>query len=345
MESEIFTPLQLNLTSDLERQRLITFLAQAGLRLDDNLQYYAVLYNNQGEIICGGGFDGNIIKCVAVSEEARGLGLVNTLISHLRSEIISQGADNIFVYTKPENKHIFESLAFYTVGTSPKAILLESSKRGIIRLKNSLARHKKDGLNGAIVMNANPFTLGHLYLVQETAKRCDNLYIFPVRADRSEFPYEDRYRLIEEGCASIDNAKILDGGNYIISGATFPTYFLKQMGEAAQAQAQLVLDIFARHIAPSLNVKIRFVGSEPLDPFTQTFNETMLQILPSHNIKVDIIERLQNDGQPVSASRVRALLGEGRLAETKNLVPPSTFAYFSSPAGQKVIASLRQHQL
>ena len=160
MESEIFTPLQLNLTSDLERQRLITFLAQAGLRLDDNLQYYAVLYNNQGEIICGGGFDGNIIKCVAVSEEARGLGLVN--------------------------KHIFESLAFYTVGTSPKAILLESSKRGIIRLKNSLARHKKDGLNGAIVMNANPFTLGHLYLVQEAAKRCDNLYIFPVRADRSE---------------------------------------------------------------------------------------------------------------------------------------------------------------
>ena len=319
MESEIFTPLQLNLTSDLERQRLIAFLAQAGLRLDDNLQYYAVLCNSRGEIICGGGFDGNIIKCVAVSEEARGLGLVNTLISHLRSEIISQGANNIFVYTKPENKHIFESLAFYTVGTSPKAILLESSKRGIIRLKNSLARHKKDGLNGAIVMNANPFTLGHLYLVQEAAKRCDNLYIFPVRADRSEFPYKDRYRLIEEGCASIDNAEILDGGNYIISGATFPT-------------------------APSLNIKIRFVGSEPLDPFTQTFNETMLQVLPPHDIKVDIIERLQSSGQPVSASRVRTLLKEGRLAETQSLVPMSTFAYFSSPAGQKVIASLRQCQ-
>ena len=116
------------------------------------------------------------------------------------------------------------------------------------------------------------------------------------------------------------------------------------MGEAAQAQAQLVLDIFARHIAPSLNIKIRFVGSEPLDPFTQTFNETMLQVLPPYDIKVDIIERLQSSGQPVSASRVRTLLKEGRLAETQSLVPMSTFAYFSSPAGQKVIASLRQCQ-
>lgn len=341
MESEIFTLQQLNLTSDLETQRLRTFLAKAELRLDENLQYYAVLFNTQGEIICGGGFDGNIIKCVAVSEEARGLGLVNTLISHLRSEIISRGADNIFVYTKPDNKHIFESLAFYTVGTSPKAVLLESSKRGIVRFKKNWAKHYKPGLNGAIVMNANPFTLGHLYLVKKAAKLCDNLYIFPIRADRSEFPYEDRYRLVKEGCASVPNAEILDGGDYIISEATFPTYFLKQMGEAAQAQAQLVLGIFARHIAPSLDIKIRFVGSEPLDLFTKTFNETMLQVLPPHGIKVDIIERVRSEAQPVSASRVRTLLKEGRLAETKNLVPPSTFAYFATPAGQKVIASLR----
>ncbi len=343
MENEFFTPLQLNLTSEKERQHLAAFLAQSGLRLDENLQYYVVLCDAQGEIVCGGGFDNNIIKCVAVSEEARGLGLVNTLISHLRSEIANRGADNIFVYTKPENKQIFESLAFYTVGTSPQAILLESSKRGIIRLKKRLAKHKKPGLNGAIVMNANPFTLGHLYLVQEAAKRCDNLYIFPVRADRSDFPYQDRYRLVKEGCASVTNAEILDGGQYIISEATFPTYFLKQMGQAAQTQAQLVLGIFANHIAPSLNIRVRFVGSEPLDLFTQTFNKTMLQVLPQHGIKVDVIERLNSEAQPVSASRVRTLLKEGRLAETKTLVPPSTFAYLATPAGQKVIASLRSH--
>lgn len=341
MESEPFTPLQLNLSSERERQLLIAFLAKAELRLDDNLQYYAVLCDSQGEIVCGGGFDGNIIKCVAVSEAARGEGLVNTLISHLRSEINSRGASNIFVYTKPENERIFASLAFYTIGTSPKAILLESSKRGIVRLKNSLAQHKKDGLNGAIVMNANPFTLGHLYLVQEAAKRCDNLYVFPVRADRSIFPYNDRYQLIKEGCASVANTEILDGGDYIISGATFPTYFLKKMGEAAETQARLVLDIFARHIAPSLNIKVRFVGSEPLDPFTQTFNDTMLQVLPQHGIKIEVIERLQNDNAPISASRVRTLLQKGHMEEVKNLVPTSTFAYLTSPAGQKVIDSLR----
>ena len=341
MESEAFTPLQFNLSSETEKRRLAVFLAKAELRLDDNLQYYAVLYDTQGEIVCGGGFDGNIIKCVAVSETARGEGLVNKLISHLRSEIKSRGADNIFVYTKPENKDIFESLAFYTIGISPKAILLESSKRGIVRLKNSLAKYKRPGLNGAIVMNANPFTLGHLYLVQEAAKRCDNLYIFPVRADRSVFPYCDRYQLIKEGCASVANAEILDGGDYIISGATFPTYFLKKMGEAAETQARLVLDIFASHIAPSLDIKVRFVGSEPLDPFTQTFNNTMLQVLPPRGIQVEVIERLQNNDEPVSASRVRTLLKAGRLKEVSALVPPSTLAYLTTLAGQKVINSLR----
>ncbi|MGM9999403.1 MAG: [citrate (pro-3S)-lyase] ligase [Candidatus Bruticola sp.] len=342
MESSAFFPLQVNLSSQSERQRLASFLARSDLRLDEQLEYCAVLCNAQGEIVCCGGFDANTIKCVAASEEARGEGLVNILISHLRSEIKSRGADSIFIYTKPENRQIFESLAFYTVGTAPKAIMMESSKRNLKRFKsNLLNRYKKPGLNGAIVMNANPFTLGHLHLVQEAAKQCDHLYVFPVRADRSIFPFQDRLRLVEAGCASLPNVEIMDGGDYIISGATFPTYFLKKLDEAAETQARLVLDIFAEHIAPSLGVQIRFVGSEPLDPFTAKFNQIMLEVLPQHGVQVQVIERLKCGQQPISASRVRALLQQGKLESVKELVPSTTFAYLNEPEGERVIKRLR----
>ncbi|MGM9992026.1 MAG: [citrate (pro-3S)-lyase] ligase [Candidatus Bruticola sp.] len=342
MESDIFFPQQVNLSSQKERERLSSFLAQSGLRLDEQLEYCAVLYNSQDEILCCGGFEDNIIKCVAVSEASRGEGMVNTLVSHLRSEIKSRGADNIFVYTKPENRQIFESLAFYIVGAAPKAIMMESSKHNLQRFKNKLlTKYKKPGLNGAIVMNANPFTLGHQYLIEEAAKRCEHLYVFPVRADRSVFPFQDRLRLVKEGCASIQNVEILDGGDYIISGATFPTYFLKQLNEASETQARLVLNIFVEHIAPSLGIQTRFVGSEPLDPFTNKFNQIMLEVLPQSGLQVQVIERLSYQKQPISASCVRALLQQGQLASVRELVPPSTFAYLTAPEGERIIKRLR----
>ena len=44
-------------------------------------------------------------------------------------------------------------------------------------------------------------------------------------------------------------------------------------------------------------------------------------------IEVVEIPRHEIEGQAVSASRVRALLQEGRLKDIRPLVPPATFAY------------------
>lgn len=46
------------------------------------------------------------------------------------------------------------------------------------------------------MMNANPFTNGHRYLIQQAAAQCDWLHLFLVKEDSSRFPYEDRLDLV-----------------------------------------------------------------------------------------------------------------------------------------------------
>ncbi|MCR4784614.1 MAG: [citrate (pro-3S)-lyase] ligase [bacterium] len=338
------TPVQVSLNSSHDRARLTDFLESAGLRMESGLEYYAAITDPQtDDLIAGGGFEANVIKCVATAPQWRGLGLINTIISHLRSELRARGSSNIFIYTKPDNLDLFQSLAFYLVGSSPLAILMESSKRALARFKRELSNHKKPGLTGAIVLNANPFTLGHRFLIETAAQQCDQLVLFPVKANRSEFSYEERLNLIRAGTADLPNVEILNGGDYIISPATFPSYFLKKLDEAALAQAQLDMNIFSNHIAPSLNIGIRWVGSEPLDPLTNAYNEVMRAVLEPSGIKVKLVERLDKNGTLVSASAVRNFLKTDQWDEVQKLVPPSTWKYLHSEAGQKAVDRLKAY--
>ena len=71
-------PLSLNSV----RRRVEAFLAANGLRLTPLDRYVVVTRDEDGdEILAGGGLDGNVIKCVAVSESARSEGLMNILAS------------------------------------------------------------------------------------------------------------------------------------------------------------------------------------------------------------------------------------------------------------------------
>lgn len=307
------------------REEAGTFLARFGLRLD-SLDYYAGVYDGD-TLLCAGGYEGNVIKCVAADPDARGLGLTNMLVSHLLSRLRAGGVQNIFVFTKPENRDIFESLSFHLIGQAPRAILLESDGWGIRRYCERLAPLRAEGKNAAIVMNANPFTLGHRYLAETAAAACDRLHIFVVESEKSFFPFAVRRQLVEEGVADLKNTVVHSGGPYIISDATFPSYFIKELSDAAETHALLDADIFARHIAPSLSITARFVGTEPLDLMTAAYNSALLRVLPPAGVEVRVIERKTEQSAPVSASRVRALLKEHNLDAIRPLVPESTFQY------------------
>ena len=190
-------------------------------------------------------------------------------------------------------------------------------------------------------MNCNPFTKGHLALITYAASRCSLLHIFVVEEDRSLFPFEVRMRLVKDGTAHLPNVRVHPSGPYMISSATFPTYFLKKGEDAARIQSELDITLFASRIAPLFHITKRFAGEEPLDPVTRDYNEAMIRLLPQYSISFIKIARTTAEtpeGKPevISASRVRKLLAEtGVTEEVLQLVPPCTAQYLKNEFGAR----------
>ena len=176
---------------------------------------------------------------------------------------------------------------------------------------------------GVVVMNCNPFTLGHRYLIEQAAKQVERLFVMVVREDCSLFAYAERKAMVEQGVTHLENVTVIDGSEYAISQATFPTYFLKRLDDAADTQMLLDLDLFRRHIAPALGATVRFVGTEPTDRLTRRYNQLM------HEVLADVREtdRLEKEGNAVSASRVRKAMEQGDMSTIRQLVPPTTLPY------------------
>ena len=306
------------------RRQVEDFLGRNGLRLEEVDLYQAAL-SPEGEILAGGGLARDVVKCIAVSPAARSLGLTNPLISSLISIAASRGYTNVKVFTKPENLAVFESLGFRLLAEAPRAILMENG-RG---LEDYCAYLRKHPASGVIVMNANPFTLGHRYLVEQAGHPT----VIPVREDASRFPYDERLEMIRRGCEGL--ADVVEGSDYQISAATFPTYFLKDLSDAAETQMRLDIDLFGRHIAPALGASVRFVGSEPVDPLTARYNALMKELLPVYGVQVVEIPRLTDEEGPVSASRVRSALDAGCFP--KSLTPASSWPYLLADLAERAL--------
>lgn len=201
----------------------------------------------------------------------------------------------------------------------------EDFRKYIEMLKN--AANPDSELVGAIVMNCNPFTKGHQYLIESCSARVDQLYIFAVEEDLSDFPFEDRFALIEAGTEHLENVTVLPSGKFIISTLTFPEYFKKGDLQNASVDPSGDIELFAKYIAPALNIQVRFVGEEPLDKVTLQYNQTMQRILPEHGIRFEVLKRKEHDGDPISASRVRRLIAENNYSAIAEIVPESTYEY------------------
>lgn len=313
------------------KNKVEKFLNDNDLRLD-GVDYYAgvFLIGEDDILLGGGGLQGNVIKCIAIADDLRETGMGTKLISHLYLQAINNGEDTVRVFTKPKNKEIFTSLGFKLLSTSDKAILLENGN-GLKHYCDYLASLRREGENGAIVMNANPFTLGHRYLIETAAKEVNNLYIIVVKENRSLFSYNDRKQMIIDGTSDLKNVIICEGSDYQISNTTFPTYFLKEITDATDTQITLDLDLFSKHIAPALNIKKRFIGTEPKDILTNRYNYLIKRILPKTNIEVIEVNRLQNKSNVIiSATTVRERLSSFDFHGAKQLVYPTTIPFLLS---------------
>ena len=343
--------LELHPTIPRQRRQIEMFLQTNGLRYDDVDYYAAIVDESSDEMIAGGGLKGSVIKCVAVADGHKGEAVANVIVSHLIAKANAEGCQCVKLYTKPDNRQLFESLSFRLIAESPNAILMETGVGGIekyseelrvkseeLGVKSEELRVKSEELKndesvvlnarkpiGVIVMNANPFTLGHRFLVEQSSELVERLYVVVVREDCSMFSYNERKAMVSQGVRDIGNVVVVDGSDYAVSAATFPTYFLKQLSDATDTQIILDLDLYRRRIAPALGATIRFFGSEPTDPLTRRSNELMHQQLGEEHVHE--IQRKQQEGSAISASRVRKAMMEGCLWDAIQLVPPTTIPY------------------
>lgn len=304
------------------------FLKKQGIRLEENIEFtYAILVDD--EVIATASLDGCVIKCVAVSCEHQGLGLMNKVISEVVNEAYRKDRMHLFVYTKPKNVKYFEDLGFYSISTVDKTVaLLENKKEGI---KKYLLRYKKtEKTASGIVMNCNPFTLGHRYLIEKAAEQSAYLYVFLVSENKSEFSTAERLNLVRLGISDLKNVQIVPTEHYLISSATFPTYFLKTVTEQTQAHMALDLQVFIDHFSKALNIQTRFVGEEPFCQLTGLYNQMMKEKLPKAGISVIELPRFAKDGVCISASMVRLLIKEKRFDDLLHFVPRTTYEYIKN---------------
>lgn len=331
-----------NLKDKESRQEVESFLHEFDLILDSDVDYTIVIRNGT-YVVATCSKAKNVLKCFAVSLELRGEGITSLLISTLIDKLFEQGIYHSFIFTKPSKVNIFSSLNFNLLYSNKDVALLES---GIYNINKNLEEMKKkydisDSEKAAIVMNCNPFTFGHKYLIEEASKNNKEVLVFIVEEDKSLFPFKIRYELALRGVEHLKNVKVLPGGEYIISSATFPSYFLRKEGEKLRAYVDLDASIFGKYLCKSFNITSRYVGEEPYCKVTKVYNEALKKVLPTYGVEVKEIPRYEFQHSAISASRVRALIREGNINDLKDFLPEVTLEFLNTSYGREIVEKIK----
>lgn len=321
-------------------EKVKKFLQKQSLTMDPFIEEMYVKKIN-GEIVATGALYENVLKCIAIEDAYKGSGFINEVVGYLTRRCYELGRMHLFIYTKPLSYQSFEFLGFKKIAQSENVVLMENDLMGIEEFLRNLSRHKKTGHIGSIVMNCNPFTNGHKYLIETASKECDWVHLFILMEEKSTFPNDVRVALVEKGIQHLDNVILHKVSDYIISAATFPSYFLKSVDALTQEHVKLDLDLFGEKIAQALEINCRFIGDEPFNKTTAIYNEIMKSQLPTVGIEVIEIPRKEDRLGPISASTVRRLINIGDYGRISQLVPKSTYDYLLSDAAKSVIEKIK----
>lgn len=332
----------INLSNPREKSEIENFLKLQNISLEKDVDYTVALYESD-KLVGTGSLSNKVLKCIAVDENYQGEGLSNMIVSHLVSEAYFRGYTHLFIYTKPMNLKMFKDMGFYKIEeVEDKVVLLENDPKGISGYTKNLSKYKKNGkIISSIVVNCNPFTLGHKYLIEKASTESDVVHVFVLWEDKSIFPNNVRYNLVIEGTKHLPNVIIHKGEDYIISSSTFPSYFLKESSNIVRIHAELDIKIFVDYIAPSLGINRRYVGEEPFCLVTREYNQVMKEYLPKAGIELIEIPRIEENHISISASKVRQIIKDGDLELLKNIVPLTTYEYLLSKEGKEIVNKIQ----
>lgn len=327
------------------REELAGFLKHFDLKFDERVEYTIVVRDRRGAIIGTGSFAGDVLMTIAVDPSQQGEGLTAAIVNSLIQEQARRGIMHRLIFTRPGSAKFFASLGFREIARAePYAVLLEGGLHGLDRYleRTRQAISHLPPSRAAVVVNCNPFTRGHLGLIETAAARAAGVVVFVVREDRSLFPFRDRFDLVQRGTSHLANVAVVDTDRYMVSAATFPTYFTREE-HLANAQAHLDVALFAQRIAPALDIRMRFVGEEPYCPVTEAYNRAMREILPRWGIEFEMIPRFTTpDGRIISASTVRECIRKNDWDALRSLVPDVTWEYLRAPEQAALLEKIRK---
>ena len=327
------------------QQQMDALLEREGIMRDKNLSYSAGIFDDCGQMIATGSIFENTLRCMAVSSAHQGEGLMADIVAHLVEVQMQRGNSHLFLYTKCDSAKFFGPCGFYEIArVDGRLVFMENRRDGFDRyVKDLIAQMPAGSLDtpgAALVMNCNPFTNGHAYLLEQAAKANKRVVLFVLSEDKSLVPFKDRFAMVKAAAAQYDNVTVVTSGSYMISSATFPSYFLKDDALVTRTHADLDATLFTR-IAKALNLTCRFVGEEPFSAATGSYNEALASVLPQHGIDLHVIPRKEEAGTPISASHVRQLIHDGRIEEIRALVPDTTYDYLTSEEGKNAVARIK----
>ncbi len=285
----------------------------------------------------------NILKCFAIDDDMRGMGLSSKLVTWMNNKLFDEGIYHSYIFTKPENINIFAGVGYKLIQKVKEVALLETGVDNIskhmkmIKEKYNLQMNRK----AALVMNCNPFTWGHRYLIEKASLENEEVIVFIVQEDKSLFPFKYRYELVKQGVEDLKNVKVIPGGEYIISSATFPNYFLRKNDNVLRIFTELDASIFGEYFCKELSINKRYVGEEPFCDVTQVYNETLTSTLGKYEVDVEIVKRKEFQGKAISASQVRETIKDGEISFLKNLVPDVTMEFLLSSKGKEIMEKIK----
>lgn len=324
----------------VEKERIASFLEQFSLRYEDNVDQTVYIEDGDG-IIATLSASKYILKCLAVKPEYRSENLAVTLVSEMIKRLHADGIYYFQVFTKPEYREVFASLGFNLIIQTDKVAVMEGGEGDInsciekmrVQMKYSLGMDSVSGDSdiGCAVINGDPFTNGHLKLVEYAAAMHKFVLVFIVQEDSSYFTFKERYAMAYLALRQMSNVLVLPSSEYIVSKATFPGYFLKSADETTAEYAKYDALIFEKYFIPRLGIRKRYVGSETA-AYMRIYNQTLQAVLKD---KLEILPRFEENGEIISASKVRSLLKEGKQEDALKFIPRSNYSVIKAILSSK----------
>ena len=328
-----------------EKTQMISLLRKHGLDYEHDITYSVLVYDGD-RLVATGSLANNIMKCFLVIPDYQQQNITNILFHHMVHKLEEDGIDHYFVYTIPQNEEIFTSLHMTKIVETMNTVLLEGGHT-IHEVLSQLKRdyHLSNNKKSCVIINANPMTLGHLYLIETAAKDSKELLVFVVSEDQSSFPFVDRFAIIKQATAHLPNVTVLPTLSYLVSHITFPKYFLKEDQLIKDEQTLVDVLVYKTYYTKIFHINKRYVGEEPYSFTTAKYNKVLKDHLGQHLV---ILPRKEKDNKAISASLVRKLIKADKLDKVKDYVPEATYQYLFSPQGQAIVtliqaSTLRRH--